>query len=72
MTKKRFKKILMSLGYQRNSVDIIDRILQAKRPSCKVIAGVGWVTPEMREKAEFVLPFIGSEILVSIEEKLVP
>lgn len=63
MTRKRFKKLLMSHGIRRNTVDKYIRINQMTMPSVKVVSGAGWVTPEMREKAEVVLPSLNELIM---------
>lgn len=51
MTRKRFKKLLMSHGVSRNTAEGAINILVASHRSTKVVAGYGRVTPYMRKRA---------------------
>lgn len=62
MTRKRFKKLLMSGGIPRNVADKYLRINEITMPSVKAVTGVGTVTPEMREKAETAVLIINEMI----------
>ena len=51
MKRKRFKKLLMSQGVQRNTAEGIINVIVSGHRSTKAIPRFGSVTPEMKEHA---------------------